>query len=76
VRALSGLLALALLIACVGGCTREYVAKPDAARDANAIDWTIESAPRPPLRESTDAPAAESGGAELGSGAATDEQDR
>jgi len=28
------------------------------------------------LRESTDAPAAESGGAELGSGAATDEQDR
>ncbi len=39
------------LIAGLGGCTRQYVAKPDAARDYNSIDWTIESVPQMPSRE-------------------------
>jgi len=46
VSSFSGLLVFALVIACLGGCARQYVAKPAAARDYNALDWTIESAPQ------------------------------
>lgn len=66
----SGLLVFAVLLACLNGCTRQYVAKPEAARDYNAIDWTIESAPQAPSREPPTSPVDESDSAGSGSGVA------
>lgn len=75
----SGLLVFALMIACLSGCTRQYVAKPSAARDYNALDWTIESAPQVLSREQEGSAVDETEPAGLGSTAteeAIDETDR
>jgi hypothetical protein len=69
VSSFSGLLVFALMIACLGGCTRQYVAKPAAARDYNALDWTIESAPQASSREQAGSAVDESDRTESDSGA-------